>query len=98
MHFTRNATRFLHCHSALYVALSVAGPASSLEVGKELRVSGRSPELTATGAKRPSGRKSGCRERSDIHPASCPLSLGGWCGRFAVDVRWILGEFALGLR
>lgn len=52
-----------------------------------LRVSGRSPELTATGAKRPSGRNSGWMERSDIHPASCPLPLGGSCQKSTTKPR-----------
>jgi hypothetical protein len=50
--------------------------------GHHDRVSGRSPEGTATGAQRPSGLKTEFIAPCDIHLASCPCWFGIFCDGF----------------
>ena len=70
-----------------------ANPFRSAINSKIQRVSGRSPEWTATGAKQPSGLNSRWIEPCDIHRASCPVSLLAFRYKFVSILYLFFGVF-----
>lgn len=67
----RGAAYFFCIERCIHSHRTALGSVNQAFYRQELWVSGRSPELTATGAKRPSGQNSGWMALA-VHPASCP--------------------------